>query len=84
MGLQELLMHFHPVFAVLVIPLLIVAGLLLIPCINYQEETSGVWFCSAKGRKMALVAVVVATAATVAAVLLDEFWHGANWPARRT
>jgi quinol-cytochrome oxidoreductase complex cytochrome b subunit len=73
MGLQELLMHFHPLFSVFVIPLLLVAGLLSIPYINYQAETSGVWFCSHKGRKIALIAAVFATAATVAAVLLDEF-----------
>ena len=36
MGLQEMLMHFHPVFSVFVIPLLLAAGLLLIPYINYQ------------------------------------------------
>ena len=76
MGLQELLMHFHPVFAVFVIPSLLVAGLISIPYLNYQAETAGVWFCSHKGRKMALVALVVATAATVAAVLLDEFATG--------
>ena len=73
MGLQELLMHFHPVFAVFVIPSLMVARLIYIPYLNYQEEAAGVWFCSYKGRKMALVAIAVATAATVAAVLLDEF-----------
>jgi len=78
MGLQELLMHFHPVFAVFVIPSFMVAGLISIPYLNYQEETAGVWFCSYKGRKMALVAIVVATAATVAAVLLDEFAAGAK------
>ena len=78
MGLQELLMHFHPVFAVFVIPSLMVAGLISIPYLNYQAEAAGVWFCSHKGRKMVLVAIVVATAATVAAVLLDEFAAGAK------
>ena len=78
MGLQELLMHFHPVFAVFVIPVILVAGLISIPYFNYQAEAAGVWFCSHKGRKMALVAMVVATAATVAAVLLDEFTAGAK------
>jgi len=73
MGLQELLMHFHPVFAVFVIPLLMVAGLVSIPYLNYQAETAGVWFCSRKGRKMALIAVIISTAATVGAVLFDEF-----------
>jgi hypothetical protein len=63
---------------VFVIPLLMVAGLLSIPYLNYQVETAGIWFCSHKGRKMALIAVVVSTVATVGAVLLDEFVIGAN------
>jgi quinol-cytochrome oxidoreductase complex cytochrome b subunit len=78
MGLQEMLMHFHPVFSVFVIPLLLAGGLLLIPYINYQAETAGVWFCSHKGRKMALIAVVIAALTTVAGVLLDEFVIGAS------
>jgi quinol-cytochrome oxidoreductase complex cytochrome b subunit len=76
MGLQELLMHFHPVFSVFVIPLILVIGLVSIPYINYQAETAGVWFCSRKGRKTALAAVFIAIAATVAAVLTDEFLIG--------
>jgi quinol-cytochrome oxidoreductase complex cytochrome b subunit len=73
MGVQELLMHFHPLFATLVIPVLLVSGLLSIPYIRYESNTSGVWFCSPKGLKMALVATVFAVIATIAAVLLDEF-----------
>ena len=73
MGLQELLMHFHPVFSVFVIPLILLAGLLFIPYINYQAETTGVWFGSHKGRKMAAFAAVLGGIATLAAVLLDEF-----------
>ena len=78
MGVQEMLMHFHPVFATLVIPSLLVLGLLSIPYINYETNTSGIWFCSRKGRKTALIAVVVATIATIAAVLFDEFVISAN------
>ena len=78
MGIQELLMHFHPVFAVLVAPLLLIFGLLSIPYINYEDDTSGVWFGSQKGRKMILIAAVVAVFATIAGVLLDEFVIGAN------
>jgi len=78
MGLQEMLMHFHPVFALLVIPALLFIGLLSIPYINYDTQTAGVWFCSLKGRKMALVAAVFATLATVGAVLLDEFLLSPN------
>ncbi len=73
MGIQELLMHFHPVFAILVIPLALLIGLLSIPYIKYDCETSGIWFGSRKGRKMVLITVVIATVMTVCGVLLDEF-----------
>jgi len=73
MGIQEILMHFHPIFAIFIIPLLLVFGLLFIPYINYQTETAGVWFCSFKGRKMAFIAALTATGATLAGILADEF-----------
>ena len=78
MGLQEMLMHFHPVFALVVIPALLLFGLLSIPYINYEANTTGVWFCSHKGRKMALVSVILGTLLTAGAVLLDEFVIGAG------
>ncbi len=71
-GIQELLMHFHPSFA-----LLIVAGLTLgvfcLPYLNYHEAPAGVWFASAKGRRTALVAALAGVVATVLAVVLDEY-----------
>ena len=73
MGVQEMLMHFHPVFAVLVIPLSLLAGLLTIPYIKYESDSSGVWFVSGKGLKLVLIAIVVASVGTVGGVLLDEF-----------
>jgi quinol-cytochrome oxidoreductase complex cytochrome b subunit len=73
MGVQELLMHFHPLFALLVIPALLLCALVMVPYIGYEANTAGIWFGSRKGRKMALIAAVLATLATSAAVLLDEF-----------
>ena len=73
MGIQEMLMHFHPVFALLVIPLILVFGLLSLPYFNAGADTAGIWFCSAKGRKMSWLAAVFATAVTVLAVMLDDF-----------
>ncbi len=73
MGIQEMLMHFHPVFAILVIPLSLLIGLLLIPYIKYETESSGVWFVSDKGLKLALIAIVVASVVTAGGVVLDEF-----------
>jgi len=77
-GIQEMLMHFHPVFAVLVAPLLLIFGLLSIPYFRYEANASGIWFCSHKGRKMALVAATVGIVTTIAGVLLDEFVLGMN------
>jgi len=73
MGIQEMLIHFHPIFALLVIPGLLILGLLSIPYFNYENTAPGVWFYSVKGRKMALAAAVFATVATVGMVWLDDY-----------
>ena len=72
-GIQELLLHFHPLFAVMVIPLVILAALLCLPYLRYDGHTDGVWFCSDGGRKMSLVAVVVALIVTPLGILADEY-----------
>jgi len=73
MGIQEMLIHFHPVFALLVIPGLLTLALLWLPYFKYQATAPGVWFHSAKGRKMALAAAVFALVATAGMVWLDDF-----------
>jgi len=73
MGIQEMLIHFHPVFALLVIPGLLILGLFSLPYLNYETTAPGVWFHSGKGRRMALAAAVFATAATVGMVWLDDY-----------
>jgi quinol-cytochrome oxidoreductase complex cytochrome b subunit len=59
-GIQELLLHFHPLFALFIIPVFMLIVLVSIPYLNYQTETAGVWFASVKGRSMAVVAALVA------------------------
>jgi quinol-cytochrome oxidoreductase complex cytochrome b subunit len=73
MGLQELLMHFHPLFSVVVIPVALLAGIIVIPYVGHDAQTSGVWFRSGKGRKMVLLSLILAVAATVSGVLMNEF-----------
>jgi quinol-cytochrome oxidoreductase complex cytochrome b subunit len=72
MGLQELLLHFHPLFSVFVIPALLSAALLLLPWMDPGEGRAGVWFRSRTGRRTALLSAVVAVVATVVAVVVDE------------
>ena len=72
MGLQELLLHFHPLFAVFVIPALLLAGVLLLPWLTRDGGQAGVWFGSRTGRRLAWVSAALAAVATVGAVLVDE------------
>ncbi|NQT70357.1 MAG: cytochrome b N-terminal domain-containing protein [Desulfobacteraceae bacterium] len=72
-GIQEMLMHFHPLFAFLIIPVLIIVALLSLPYIDYQSHTAGVWFTSFKGRRTALIAALAATIATPLGILADEY-----------
>ena len=72
-GLQELLLHFHPLFAVLIIPVVTIVALFFLPYIRYDADTAGVWFASLRGRQTAIVAVVVGLIITPPAIIADEF-----------
>ena len=72
-GAQELLFHFHPLFALFIIPVVMLTVLVGIPYLNYQTETAGVWFASHRGRRLATMAAVVAIIVTPIGIILDEF-----------
>jgi quinol-cytochrome oxidoreductase complex cytochrome b subunit len=73
MGFQELLLHFHPVVAVFVIPVAAGAALLLLPYLDYDEEPAGIWFQSQNGRRTAALASLLAAMAVPVWILADEF-----------
>ena len=72
-GIQELLLHFHPLFALFIMPVLMLIALVGIPYFNYQTETAGVWFASHQGRRMAAVAALISIILTPAGIIADEF-----------
>jgi quinol-cytochrome oxidoreductase complex cytochrome b subunit len=74
MGPQELMLHFHPLFAVFIIPLVVVGLLVYLPYGRFDANMSGIWFRSAKGRRSALMAVVAALVVTPMAIVADEFY----------
>ena len=76
LGFQELLLHFHPLFAVFIIPLMIAIAAVSIPYLRYDTDLSGNWFLSPKGRNMAIVAAGAALLLTPLWILLDEFVVG--------
>ena len=71
-GFQELLIHFHPLFAVVVIPVLAALGFMLLPYLTADEEPAGAWFLSPTGRRTAGLAAFVALVATPLLVIADE------------
>lgn len=73
-GLQELLLHFHPLVAVVVIPFVAAVALVFIPYYRYDTSMSGAWFLSHKGRRVGALAAVVATVGTPLLIIFDEFW----------
>jgi quinol-cytochrome oxidoreductase complex cytochrome b subunit len=73
MGLQELLIHFHPVFVVVVFPLTILAGSFWLPFLKLTETHSGIWFISDRGRKAGKYAAFAGIIFTVVFILVSEF-----------
>ena len=73
MGFQELLLHFDPLFAVVVIPLVVILVLVLLPYRRYRDPLDGRWFLSDTGRRTAAVALVAGMVITPLWILLDEY-----------
>jgi len=72
LGFQELLIHFDATFAVLVVPLLVATALASVPFLPYDADSSGDWFLTPKGRRLAIVATIMALVIVPLWVLLDE------------
>jgi quinol-cytochrome oxidoreductase complex cytochrome b subunit len=75
-GLQELLMHLHPMFAVGVVPPTLVAALLAVPYLRSDADTSGVWFASRSGRRAGIFAAATALVLTPVLILIGESFAG--------
>ena len=73
-GIQELLQHFHPFFAVFVIPVLLVLWLIGLPFLKLNNGYDGTWFISAKGRRMGLVSAGVAMIIIPVMIIFDEYF----------
>ncbi len=72
-GLQELLLHMHPLAAMALV-LLALAAMALLPFWDKQEETIGIYFRSAAGRRAALIGAVLSLDLVPLLVVADEFW----------
>ncbi|MCF8381914.1 MAG: cytochrome b N-terminal domain-containing protein [Bacteroidales bacterium] len=72
MGLQELLIHFHPFFAVVVIPIILFAGIFYLPYFKLKDGVQGIWFISQKGRETGKISAIAGFIFTIIFILLSE------------
>jgi hypothetical protein len=72
MGFQELLIHLHPVFAVLIFPVAAIVGFVALPWIGDDDGPTGIWLLSPAARGAAGIAALAAIAICVAGVAIDE------------
>ena len=80
LGLQELLLHFHPVIGVFIIPGTAMVLLALLPFYDFSTENVGVYFRSYKGRFLAVLSLILGLALTPIWILLDEYvLNWSNW-----
>ena len=72
MGLQELLIHFHPFFAVVVLPLTVLTAALWLPFIKRGDASQGVWFVSDRGIRSAWASGIIGAVLTVIFIVVSE------------
>lgn len=77
LGFQELLVHLHPLFAIVVVPLLGALALVALPWLGFAEsEPRGTWFLSANGRRTARLAALTAVILTPLLIVADALVLG--------
>jgi quinol-cytochrome oxidoreductase complex cytochrome b subunit len=72
MGVQELLVHLHPAFGAVAVPLLALALLVALPAMGGGERPTGRWFGSPRGARIAAFSAALGAALTALAVVVDE------------
>ncbi len=71
-GLQELLEHMHPTLAGVVVPGVLVAFLFLLPYIDHARLQAGVWFSSARGKRIVAWTALYTLLVMPAYIVLDN------------
>ncbi|MCI0476767.1 MAG: cytochrome b N-terminal domain-containing protein, partial [Anaerolineales bacterium] len=74
MGVQELLLHFHPLVGAIVVPALGLLGMAALPYLDGDMNSVGIYFRSRRGRWLALFSAALGALLTALYVVLDEYW----------
>jgi len=72
MGLQELLIHFHPLFAIFIMPVTVLAAAAGMPYIRSTDTNLGKWFLTTSGVSSAKLAAAAGIIMTIIFITLSE------------
>ncbi|MGE5348617.1 MAG: cytochrome b N-terminal domain-containing protein [Actinomycetota bacterium] len=72
MGLQELLIHFHPLFAVFILPVTVLGAAVWMPYVKSTDTNHGKWFLTASGISSAKQAAAAGLIMTIIFITLSE------------
>ncbi len=78
-GIQELLLHFHPLYALFIIPLLTLGAMVFLPYVNQIGHCPGVWFISYRGRRTAIAAAITAGILAPLGIITHEILRDSTW-----
>ena len=80
LGAQELLLHVHPVFSAVILPVYLLLFFIAVPYLNYRNLNTGVWFNSPRGKIFVIHSAIFSFFFTFGLIyLLDHFLHFDVW-----
>ena len=80
LGAQELLLHLHPMFSAVILPMTVGIFFFCLPYFKHSGLNIGVWFHSPLGKKMTIHSSIFAFVFTFALIyLLEHFLHFDIW-----
>jgi hypothetical protein len=71
-GLQELLEHMHPLVAGVIIPTVLILFLVALPYLDHSRVAVGVWFSSARGKRIVFWTALYTLVVMTAYIVLDN------------
>jgi hypothetical protein len=72
MGIQELILHMHPTWGAIILPVLVALGLAAIPYLDRSQQDVGRWFAGPRGKRIALFTALGTLVIVPALLALDS------------
>ncbi len=73
LGVQELILHFHPVIGAFLIPILVIVGMFIMPYLNYRDSIRDIDIQRKNYYILGLFSGIAALAISVLGILADEY-----------